>query len=280
MTKSVCCHCNKRRTSRSSQNRLNRRPPPPPSVLQNLQHLQQVKVKQQRQFFNGGENMHNQILQNQRQLKLQLKLAQIKKDKKKLEHKLQKHNRTASLPIQPYLALAHAELESQIVCTKELCKQTVKNLNTLKLSNAYKNVQNHNDVRELHIQVSNLQKMLITRSEKLEKANQADMKKLDVEIYAANYKSDDDDLEIVENPPVLIDLVSETDFQHADPVASSSSSISISLDQQNVDSICATVVCDESDKDIKLPILPKNEPEGVPNELHINSNSKLYGGSI
>lgn len=112
----------------------------------------------------------------------------------------------------------------------------------------------------------------------LQARNQADKRKLDVANDAANYKGGDDDLEIAENPQVLIDLIAKTEL---DPVAPPSSSISISLDQENVDAVFPATVDISDHSNIELAILPiLSEPEGVPNVLDINNESKLHSEAI
>lgn len=223
--------------------------------------LQQLQKMQFRGTNRRRNRQKNRRMKRQRiqQIEDHLHLAQLQ------------YNRTGSQPMQKYpknaLGKARTGLEFQVLSTQDVCKETIHKLNALMLSNAYKNVRNHNDVKDLHIHISDLQNFTIGHFKMLNESNQADMKKLNVAIDAENYVSDDDDLQIVENTQVLIDLVSEPEKQsQSDPVVSSSSSISTSLDQANADAVQPATLCisDESGADdIDFPLPIRSEPECV-----------------
>lgn len=165
------------------------------------------------------------------------------------------------------------------------------------ISNAYKKVRNYNEVKELHIHLSYLYKYTMGRFTTLQERCQEDMKKLDVANEAANsladrkakYKSDDDDLEIVEKVQVLIDLDSDDEAEKSPlkktvPVSRSSPPVLIPLvqhagssNQEMVVTVDPAPVCiaDEFDSDNELPIPPIiEEPVELPT-VDINSDAKL-----
>lgn len=312
--------------------------PPPTAVLCNVPELQQDLIsgntmhnQQQQQIWYLERQLLEQIQHQkfQKQQFEQHQLQQKKRHEKRLEQLSQKHKQetqhfqqklqiaqiqlknTASLQMQTYskdaLGQARMGLQTQIFTTQEVCQHTISKLNTLMSSNAYTKVRSYNDVKDLHIHVSYLYKYVMEQFRNLYEFNQDDMKKLDIAKDAvnsladrqANYKSDDDDLKIVENAQVLIDLDSDSETETIDHIkiqhkpagtAALSSSISIpatqtdsSLNQENVDAVEPAIVCitEDSDCDTELPIPPiLGESEDIPNELDITIDSMLNNKAI
>lgn len=282
--------------------------PPTNTVVYSVPHLQQNpnsgNTPNQPRVWCQQQQLQPELVQ--RRLKTQQfvkqQLQQNKLHKKQLEQQLKQHNqqiqqlqqkldlaqnqlkKADSLTKQTYpmdaLGQTRTRLQSQISSTQELCQNIIAKLNTLTNSNAYKEVQNYNDVKGLHIHVSYLYKYTMEKFKQLYEFNQNDIKKLDIANGAANaladrkanYKSEDNDLNIVENTQVVISLDSDSDTEtsdriHQSPADTIASSSSIALpatqhvglsNQESVDTVDQDTVCisDDSDCDTELLIPP------------------------